>query len=335
MLERRLLRRPLGGCSPRAAVPATCSTTRMRSSSTGQSATLGEVETRQAAVAKRIQSRQPWFAVVTMVGCRRRRVERGEGMVLFRARKNDGGRPLGERIRDTLERHRGRARCAWRHRRRRRWAAVDGSPALHLFDVDKRASERALGMLQFCHLALRTTRSRACSTSAQELDCDRVDGGRHPRARRQAAARGEKKKAREIVDADEHGARESRARVGDYLHALGRGGKGAEGARGGRKGLDVAVVGSRARSSRCRGAQGSRRRRQARRREAGRQDGDVKALQARSANIDTKVKSSSRVPSAAAQHGDHRATPGEYAATTAKKGRVASKPVVDLGTARP
>ena len=69
----------------------------------GHEATLGEVETRQSAVAARSQARQPWFAVVTIVvvlvagGS-----NAGKAMVLLRARKNDTGRPLSE-LRQVLK----------------------------------------------------------------------------------------------------------------------------------------------------------------------------------------------------------------------------------------
>ena len=123
----------------------------------GHAATLGEVEVRQAAVAARIQSRQPWFAVVTIVFVLVAGASNAEkAMVLLRARKTGGGRPLSERLRDALDRH--------RQSPMRFFALVGGTlgllvvaAGLYIYlDVDKRASERALGMLQFCHLALRT-----------------------------------------------------------------------------------------------------------------------------------------------------------------------------------
>ncbi len=127
----------------------------------GHPATLGEVEARQATVAQRIQSRQPWFAVVTIAIVLVAGASNFEkAMVLLRARKNAGdgaGRPFGERIRDALDRHRESPL---------RFGAIVGTTLGLLLvaaasyvslDVDKRASERALGMLQFCHLARRTS----------------------------------------------------------------------------------------------------------------------------------------------------------------------------------
>jgi hypothetical protein len=123
----------------------------------GSPATLSEVETRQAVVAQRIQERQPWFAVVTLVVLIVAGASNAEkALVLFRSRKRDGDRKLADRLRDAIERQRANPL---------RWFALVGgslgllvlAAGLYIYlDADKRASERALGMLQFCHLALRT-----------------------------------------------------------------------------------------------------------------------------------------------------------------------------------
>jgi type II secretory pathway component PulM len=123
----------------------------------GVPATLAEVEARQAEVAQRIQARQPWFAVVTLVVLVVAGASNAERLlVLFRSRDRGAHRPFAERIRDALERQRANP---WR------WFAIVGgtlgllviAAGFYIYlDADKRASERALGMLQFCHLALRT-----------------------------------------------------------------------------------------------------------------------------------------------------------------------------------
>src|SRR5262245_40075848 len=123
----------------------------------GEPATLAEVEARQAEVAQRIQARQPWFAVVTLVVLLLAGASNAEkALVLFRSRKRDGDRRWAERLRDALERQRANP-LGW-------FAIVGGTLTLlalaagfYIYlDADKRASERALGMLQFCHLALKT-----------------------------------------------------------------------------------------------------------------------------------------------------------------------------------
>jgi hypothetical protein len=123
----------------------------------GRELTLPEVERDQTEVAQRITSRQPWFAVITIGIVLLAAAGNAEkALMLVRARHVEGHRPLAERLRDLLARQ--------RETPGRFVAIVAGSltllalggAAYVYLDIDKRASERALGMLQFCHLALRT-----------------------------------------------------------------------------------------------------------------------------------------------------------------------------------
>ncbi len=184
----------------------------------GHQATLSEVETHQAAVAARIQARQPWFAVVTIVVVLVAGASNaGKLTVLLRARKNDAGRPLSDRIRDALERH--------RESPLRFGAIVGGSlgvllvaAGLYIYlDVDKRASERALGMLQFCHLALRTSEEQGVLTEQRKnLTAIQSTAG-DIRALVDKLPPEEKQKAREIV-AQMNTALEKQGKiVGDFL----------------------------------------------------------------------------------------------------------------------
>lgn len=123
----------------------------------GRSLTVQEVEADQTQVARRIASRQPWFAVITIGIVLLAAAGNAEkGLLLIRARHVEGHRPLAERLREVLERQRETPF---------RFAAIVGGSlgllvlaggAYIYLDIDKRASERALGMLQFCHLALTT-----------------------------------------------------------------------------------------------------------------------------------------------------------------------------------
>jgi hypothetical protein len=123
----------------------------------GRSLTVQEVEIEQAEVARRIASRQPWFAVITIGVVLIAAASNAErALFLIRARHVEGERSLVERLRDLLERQRDNPT---------RFATiVGGSLAIIVFagsayiylDIDKRASERALAMLQFCHLSMRT-----------------------------------------------------------------------------------------------------------------------------------------------------------------------------------
>jgi hypothetical protein len=185
----------------------------------GHTATLGEVESRQAAVAARIQSRQPWFAIVTIVVVLLAGASNaGKAMVLLRARKHDGeNRPLSERIRDALERHR---------QSPMRFGAIVGSTlgllamaaGLYIYlDVDKRASERALGMLQFCHLALRTAAEQGVLAEQRKNLNDIQSTAGDIRALVDKLPPEEKQKAREIVSQMNEALTKQGKIVGDYL----------------------------------------------------------------------------------------------------------------------
>jgi hypothetical protein len=122
----------------------------------GRTLTATQVEDEQAQVAQRIASRQPWFAVITIgvvvvaVGSNAQRA-----LLLFKARHAQG-QQLADRLRDAFSRQRGNpVVLAALLATSLVLVAIGGGFYIYL-DVDKRASERALGMLQFCHLALRT-----------------------------------------------------------------------------------------------------------------------------------------------------------------------------------
>ena len=121
----------------------------------GQAADLPRVEAREAAVQHRIARLQPWLvaitvAIVSLAGIGY--IERL--MMLFSARRDARG--MGERLQAVVGRYRSHPV--------RYFALLAGSVGMLIAagsfyiycDADKRSSERALGALQFCHLALRT-----------------------------------------------------------------------------------------------------------------------------------------------------------------------------------
>jgi hypothetical protein len=121
----------------------------------GRPASLQEVEEREAFVGHRIASRQPWLVGITIVVVSLAGISYVERLVLlFSASRNT--RSVGDRFREVIERYRTQPV--------RYFCLVGGTFGLLLmagglyiyFDADKRSSERALGTLQFCHLALRT-----------------------------------------------------------------------------------------------------------------------------------------------------------------------------------
>ncbi|HVT10226.1 MAG TPA: hypothetical protein VHO67_22355 [Polyangia bacterium] len=122
----------------------------------GRPATLTQVEEREALVQHRIAVRQPWLVVITVVVVSLAGIGYIEKLVLLLSASRDT-KGMGERMRAVAERYRAH--------RVRYFAMVGGSVALLVtagilyiwVDADKRANERTLGTLQFCHLALRTS----------------------------------------------------------------------------------------------------------------------------------------------------------------------------------
>jgi hypothetical protein len=120
----------------------------------GHAADRAEVEARQAQLTERVLSRQPLFVIVTLLIVVLAGFSHIEKLVLlFSTRTEAHG--LGARLRAALDRYRAHPI--------RYFAIVVATLTLLgmaggfyvYLDADKRASERALGLLQFCHLALR------------------------------------------------------------------------------------------------------------------------------------------------------------------------------------
>jgi hypothetical protein len=127
----------------------------------GEVARLDRVQARQAEVQARILDRQPWFVVVTLLVVVLAGASHVEKLIVLLGARRAQARGLGERIRAALE--------SYRAHPIRYFAIVTGTLALLVcaaglyiyLDADKRASERALGQLQFCHLALRTAEEQS------------------------------------------------------------------------------------------------------------------------------------------------------------------------------
>src|SRR5262249_52887743 len=127
----------------------------------GAPATLDQVEARQARLSERIVARQPISVVgtVLVVGLAGfSHIEKP--FLLFNSRKTPA-HCLGARLRLALDRYRAHPL---------RYFAIVSTTLLLLgvaggfyvyLDADKRASERALGLLQFCHLALRNDEAQS------------------------------------------------------------------------------------------------------------------------------------------------------------------------------
>jgi hypothetical protein len=121
----------------------------------GARADLTRVEERESAVQHRIARRQPWLVAMTIVVVCLAGISYVERLILLFSASR-GAQTMGDRVRALVDRYRAH-RAGY-------LAMVVGSIGLLVaagtfyiyLDADKRASERALAALQFCHLALRT-----------------------------------------------------------------------------------------------------------------------------------------------------------------------------------
>jgi hypothetical protein len=126
----------------------------------GRPATLPEVETRQALISERILARQPLFVLITVLIVALAGFSHLEKLLLLFSTRRAHVHGLAERLRLALERYRAHPiRYFTIVVGTLSLLAIAGSFYVYL-DADKRASERALGLLQFCHLALRNGESQ-------------------------------------------------------------------------------------------------------------------------------------------------------------------------------
>ena len=125
----------------------------------GQPANMTRVEEREALVGRRVAVRQPWLVAITVIVVSLAGISYIERLVLLFSTRRDS-QTMGERLRALIDRY--RAHPA------RYFSLVGGTfgllvlaGTLYIYlDADKRASERALSTLQFCHLALRTNEEK-------------------------------------------------------------------------------------------------------------------------------------------------------------------------------
>jgi hypothetical protein len=127
----------------------------------GRAANLEEVEQSQARISERIVARQPVMVMVTILVVLLAGASHIEKLLLLFSTRRSGAHGLGERIRIALDRYRDHPI--------RYFSIVLGTLLLlgmaggaYVFlDAEKRANERALGLLQFCHVALRSQQADA------------------------------------------------------------------------------------------------------------------------------------------------------------------------------
>jgi len=181
-------------------------------------ASLQEVELHQTQLSERIQSRQPWSVAVTLLVVVLAGLSHLEKLVLlFSTRKGGPTQSLGDRIRLALDRYRTYPI--------RYFALVSATLGLLLLaggfyiylDADKRASERSLAQLQFCHLALRSgDERRALDEQRKNLEAIAATAGSiHDLVDRMPPE--EREKAKQIVTEINSALSKQGHLVGDFL----------------------------------------------------------------------------------------------------------------------
>ena len=180
-------------------------------------ASLQEVERHQAQVAERMQARQPWSVLVTILVVVLAGLSHIEKLVLLFSTRKGPSQGLGDRIRLALDRYRVHPF--------RYFALVSATLALLLLaggfyiflDADRRASERALAQLQFCHLALRSgDEHRALDEQRKNLEAIAATAGSiHDLVDRMPPE--EREKAKQIVTEINSALAKQGHLVGDFL----------------------------------------------------------------------------------------------------------------------
>lgn len=183
----------------------------------GHVATRAEVESRQARITERILSRQPLFVLITVLIVALAGMSHIEKLFLFAGKKEQPVRSLHDQLRLALERYRSHPlRYFSMVALTLGLLGVAGGVYVYL-DSDKRASERALGLLQFCHLALRNDEA-AGILAEQKQNLQQIEATAGDiRAFVGKLPPEEQRKARQIVTRiDDALAQEGRL-VGDYV----------------------------------------------------------------------------------------------------------------------
>jgi hypothetical protein len=121
----------------------------------GQAASRPQVEARQAAITERILARQPLFVLITVLIVALAGASHVEKLLLFARKKDQPAPTLQERLRLALDRYRSHPVRYFTIVGLTLTLLVAAGGVYVYLDADKRASERALGQLQFCDIALR------------------------------------------------------------------------------------------------------------------------------------------------------------------------------------
>jgi hypothetical protein len=182
----------------------------------GRPATLSEVETRQAHLSERILSRQPLSVAITVLIVLLAGFSHIEKLILLFNSRHTRAQGLGARLRLALDRYRAHPI---------RYFALVSTTLILLgvaggfyvyLDADKRASERALGLLQFCHLALRNDEAQGILAEQRRNLASIESTAGNIRDLVDKLPPEEQKKARQIVEQINLALKEQGKLVADY-----------------------------------------------------------------------------------------------------------------------
>ena len=134
----------------------------------GVSVSLEQVETRQADVTQHILSRQPILTAIAVAAVMVAIAGYLQRLLTILAARRAGDANLGERIRRSMERHRAHPVRYFLVLTSVLGLLVLAGVAYVSMDADKRASERSLASLQFCHLALRSAEEQRVLSEQRE-----------------------------------------------------------------------------------------------------------------------------------------------------------------------
>jgi len=182
----------------------------------GVVATLAQVEARQSDVTQHVLSRQPVLTAIAVAAVAVASIGYLQRLwTLARARRAED-QTLAERIRSRMERYRAHPVRYFLLIASVLALLISAGVAYVALDADKRASERALANLQFCHLALRSTEEQRVLAEQREHLASIQSTARDIKALVNKLPPAEQDKAHEIVNQLSTSLGQQRSMVAQY-----------------------------------------------------------------------------------------------------------------------
>lgn len=166
----------------------------------GIPATLAQVEARQAAVTQHVLSRQPVLTAIAVAAVALAGAGYLQRILAILSARRAPAQKFSDRLRARFERYRAHPIRYFLLLGGVLGALIVSGVAYVSMDADKRASERSLASLQFCHLALRSASEQHLLAEQREHLASIQSTERDIRALVDQLPPAEQQKAREIVD---------------------------------------------------------------------------------------------------------------------------------------